>query len=58
MSEPVYRWHPVTDVYKEQVATSVSAVEENQEKLRELHDSGLRKPWTQAKAPLGIRILI
>jgi hypothetical protein len=57
MTEPVYRWQPVTDVYKEQASQSASAEAENQQKLRELHESDLRKPWTQGKAPLGIRIL-
>jgi hypothetical protein len=56
MTEPVNRWKPATDFYKEQAAVSATAEAENQQKLKELHESNLRKPWTQANAPLGIRI--
>ena len=56
MTEPANRWKPATDFYKEQAEKSVTAEAENQEKLKELHESNLRKPWTQGKAPLGIRI--
>jgi hypothetical protein len=56
MSEPINRWKPITVVYKEQATISAAAEAENQQKLHELHESGLRKPWTQGKAPLGIRI--
>ncbi len=58
MTEPVYRWQPITDTYKEEASKSAGAEAENQQKLRELHESNLRKPWTQGKAPLGISILI
>jgi hypothetical protein len=56
MPEPVNRWKPATDFYKEQAAQSAAAEVENEQKLKELHEANLRKPWTQGKAPLGIRI--
>jgi hypothetical protein len=56
MTEPVNLWKPVTDAYKEQAELSATAEAENQQKLREVQEANQRKPWTQAKAPLGIRI--
>lgn len=56
MTEPVNLWKPITDLYKEEAEKKPSAEAENEQKLKELHESNLRKPWTQAKAPLGIRI--
>lgn len=56
MKEPVYRWEPVTDLYKEQAPKTADIEAESQQKLQELHESNRRKPRTEAKAPLGIRI--
>jgi len=57
--EPVYKWEPVTDVYKTQAAESfdIEAIEaESQQKLRELHAAARKSVWIEKKAPIGIRV--
>ena len=60
MTEPVYRWEPVTDLYKEQTPESgnIEAVleAERQKKLQELQEESRRRPRTETKAPLGVRL--
>ena len=55
--EPTYKWKPVTDFYKEQLAAQPIDVEaENQQKIREVHEEAKRAAWVEKKAPLGIRV--
>jgi pilus assembly protein TadC len=57
--EPVYKWEPVTDLYKTEAAESVTSetIEaESQQKLQELHEAAKKKVWIEKKAPIGIRI--
>ena len=57
--EPVYKWEPITDVYKTQ-APQVEAAEieaESQQKLNEIREETKKKNvWVEKKAPIGIRI--
>ncbi len=58
--EPVYKWEPITDVYKAQAAESVGleTIEaESQQKLREIHEAVKKENvWVEKKAPIGIRV--
>lgn len=56
MTEPVYRWEPVTDLYKEKAPETADIEAEKQLRIQELHEANRRKPRTVARAPLGIRI--
>lgn len=56
MTEPVNLWQPSTDEYKAQAAEAPPVEAQLQEKLRELHETTVRTPWKQEKAPLGIRL--
>jgi hypothetical protein len=56
MVEPVYKWEPVTDVYKEQAVQVADIEAESQKKLTELHEAASQKKWVENKAPIGIRI--
>jgi hypothetical protein len=56
--EPVYKWEPVTDVYKTQgESVALETIEaESQEKLREIHEEAAKNVWVEKKAPIGIRV--
>lgn len=59
MVEPVYKWEPVTDLYKTEAAESVtleSIEAESQQKLREVHEEAAKHVWVEKKAPVGIRV--
>lgn len=58
MVDPVKKWQPVTDFYKEQQAAQpVDPEAERQQKLREIHEQVKRTGWREKKAPIGIRVL-
>lgn len=57
MTEPVYKWEPVTDVYKEKGIQVEDIEAEVKQKLEELHQSKERNPSNERRAPLGIRIV-
>ena len=55
--EPVYKWEPITEEYKNQGAVQVVDIEaETQQKLREIHEAAKKNVWVEKKAPIGIRI--
>jgi hypothetical protein len=56
MTEPVYRWQPVTDVYKEQAAQSADIEAANEQKRQELNQAKTQQIAQEKKAPLGIRV--
>jgi len=56
MTEPVYRWQPVTDVYKEEAAKSPDIESANQQKREELTKEKEKQIAPEKKAPLGIRV--
>jgi len=55
--EPTYKWHPVTDFYKEQQAAQpIDAEAEIQQKLHEVREAAKKTGWAEKKAPIGIRV--
>jgi hypothetical protein len=57
MTEPVYKWEPATDVYKEKAIQSADVDAELKQRLEELSIPKLRAPAAKEdKAPLGVRI--
>ncbi len=57
MVEPTYKWHPVTDFYKEQQAAQpIDAEAEIQQKLHEVREAAKKTGWAEKKAPIGIRV--
>lgn len=56
MVEPVYKWHPVTEEYKNLQAQSADFEAETQQKLRELQEQAAKPVWVEKKAPIGIRV--
>jgi len=55
-NEPVYRWQPITDVYKDQGAEAAEIETENQQIRQELKEEKEKQIAPAEKAPLGIRV--
>lgn len=57
MTEPISKWQPVTDFYKEQQAAQpVDPEADRLEKLREIQEQAKKSTW-EKKAPFGVRVV-
>jgi len=56
MPEPVYRWQPVTDLYKEEAVKAADIEAANQQVRQELIEEKAKQHDPVKKAPIGIRI--
>src|SRR5579863_4447605 len=58
MTEPVYKWEPATDVYKEKSIQAADVEAELNQRLEELSIPKLRAPASpEDHAPFGVRLL-
>jgi hypothetical protein len=56
MTEPVYRWQPITDAYKEEAMEAADIEAEQKKKRQEINAEKPTRIWAEKKTPLGIKV--